>query len=127
MSIIDIALYQSDPERFYRKAWQELNRQNYAAARDLDHIEGWRRSLASREEALFWAAKAYELAGDRQAAKRHYQKLTDQYTGYWVPESLYTLARLQRLDSCPDAALSLEQRLRTDYPEHRLTHALDLQ
>ncbi len=120
--------YINNPERYYKSAWQAINRQDYkTAAIDLDHIEGRRGSAASQEEALFWAAKAHELAGNRVAAKQRYQKLVDHYTGYWLPESLYTLARLHRLDNQLEAALVLEQHLRNGYPQHSFTHALDQQ
>ncbi|MDD5275594.1 MAG: hypothetical protein PHR16_05885 [Methylovulum sp.] len=125
---INLYAYQNNPERYYRSGWQAMNRQDYqAAAIDFDRIEGRRSSPAAQEEALFWAAKAHELAGDRPVAKQRYQKLIGHYSGYWLPESLYTLARLQRLDSQPEAALALEQRLRNDYPQHSFTRALDQQ
>jgi hypothetical protein len=105
-----------------------MNRQDYSAAAVLfDRTEGRRRGPASQEEALFWAAKAHELAGQRQAAKQRYQHIADHYTGFWLPESLYTLAHLQRLDNHADDALPLEQRLRRDYPQHLYTHQLDQQ
>jgi TolA-binding protein len=122
---INFEAYQNNPERYYSSAWQAMNRQDYrAAAIDFDYIDGRRSSPAAQEEALFWAAKAHEQAGDRSAAKQRYQKLVDHYTGRWVPESLYTLARLQRLDNQPETALVLEQRLRSDYPQHAFTRAL---
>ncbi len=125
---INFAAYQNDPERYYRSAWQAMNRQDYkAAAIDFDRIEGRRRSPAAQEEALFWGAKAHELGGNRNAAKLRYQKLADHYSGYWLPESLFTLARLQRLDNQPEAALALEQRLRNDHPQNSFTHAIDQQ
>ncbi|MGZ8135840.1 MAG: hypothetical protein ACXW1W_00920 [Methylococcaceae bacterium] len=123
---INVESYQSNPERYYSRAWQSMHRQAYqAAASDFDHIEGRRRSSASQEEALFWAAKAHELAGNRLAAKQRYQKIADSYTGYWLPESLYTLAKLHRLDNQLEAALPLEQRLRSQYPQHAFTRALE--
>ncbi|MFZ2170574.1 MAG: hypothetical protein WAW61_13175, partial [Methylococcaceae bacterium] len=125
---INFEAYENNPERYYRSAWQAMRRQDYKLASiDFDSIEGRRSSPAAQEEALFWAAKAHELAGNRSAAKQRYQKLADQYTGRWLPESLYTLARLQRLDNQTGAALVLELRLRSDYPQHRYTRALNQQ
>lgn len=126
LAAINFAVYQNNPERYYRSAWQAMNHQDYkAAARDFDRIDGRRSSLAAQEEALFWAAKAHELAGNKAAAKQRYQKLVDHYTGYWLPESLYTLSRLHRLDNQPQAALILEQHLRNDYPQRSFTRALN--
>lgn len=123
---INFEAYQNNPERYYRSAWQAMNRQDYkAAAMDFDHIEGRRRGPAAQEEALFWAAKAHEQAGDRVAAKQRYQKLIDQYTGRWVPEALFSLVQLHRLDSQPEDAHIFEQRLRNDYPQNIFTRVLN--
>ncbi|OQK16831.1 hypothetical protein AU255_02700 [Methyloprofundus sedimenti] len=122
---INVDAYYHDPERYYRSGWKAMNQQDYkTAADDFDHIEGQRNSPATQEEALFWAAKAHELNGDRATSKHRYQKLIDHYNGYWLPESLYTLARLHRMDKQDEMASSLELRLRSRYPNHAFTQQL---
>jgi len=122
---LNFEAYQNDPERYYRRGWEAMRRQDYkTAAQDFDRIEGLRRSSAAQEEALFWAAKAHEQANEHSAAKKRYQKLVEQYTGRWIPESLYALSRLQRSDNQLQAAQVLEQRLRSDYPQNDFARAL---
>ena len=80
-----------------------------------------RRPPAKREEALFWWAKANELAGKPREAKERYQELVAHYHGYWVPESLYQLILLKRRDGPGADVAPTISRLREEYPSNRWT------
>jgi hypothetical protein len=84
-----------------------------------------RRPPAKKEEALFWLAKATELAGHRAEAKNHYHELIERYRGYWLPESLYIANQLERLDGRIAEAEALARRLRGEYSGNKWTQKLD--
>jgi hypothetical protein len=114
------------PERLYNSAWEDMRADRY-----LEASQGFRRAYESRrppakkEEALFWLAKASELAGLRQQAKARYLELVEHYHGYWVPESLYTYVQLAREDGRPDLAEPFATRLRQEYPGNKWTVKMD--
>ncbi|MDD5175057.1 MAG: 6-pyruvoyl-tetrahydropterin synthase-related protein [Sterolibacterium sp.] len=112
------------PERVYARGWDALRANQYSSASEaFDRAYELRRPPAKKEEALFWSAKANELAGRRDEAKRRYRQLCERYHGYWLPESLYTLALLERLDG--QATDTLARRLREEYPNNAWTKKLD--
>lgn len=89
----------------------------YGEAADLFRLaHERRRPPAKKEEALFWRAKASELAGRVPEAIAGYRELVERHHGYWVPESLYTLALLLRQEGRPAEALRYELQLREEYP-----------
>ncbi|MBI1890321.1 MAG: hypothetical protein HYS18_06740 [Burkholderiales bacterium] len=105
------------PERVYTEAWVLMNAAQHAqASKEFLRAYQLRRPPAKKEEALFWMAKAAELAGQRAEAKARYRELIELFHGYWVPESLYTYATLEELDNNHAAAAPIWQRLREDYP-----------
>lgn len=105
------------PEQVYGQAWVSMRANQYQTASEkFASAYMLRRPPAKKEEALFWAAKASELAGHRAEAKNRYRELCEHYNGYWLPETLYTLALLERLDGETGAASDLEDRLREEYP-----------
>ncbi len=53
-----------------------------------------------------------------------YQSLIEHYTGYWLPESLYTLARLYEKSGQVDKAKALRTRLLNNHPKNRFSLAL---
>ena len=114
------------PERLYNFAWQYMRANRYVEA-----SEGFRRAYelrrppAKKEEALFWLAKASELAGRRTQAKARYRELADHFYGYWLPESLYTYVLLEKQDGRADLAAPFALRLRQEYPGNKWTLKLD--
>lgn len=114
------------PERVYSQAWEAMRSNQYQIAGEKFSLAyALRRPPAKKEEALFWLAKANELAGQRSAAKARYRELCDNYHGYWIPESLFTLALLEGLDGQAAAAETYARRLREEYPNN--TWALKLE
>jgi TolA-binding protein len=106
-----------NPERLYTDAWTLLRANQYSdAALKFDDAFAARRSEAKKEEALFWSAKAYEQAGKRAEALQRYHQLTGSYHGYWVPEALYTQAKLDRAAGNVGEAESATQRLISEFP-----------
>jgi TolA-binding protein len=114
------------PERLYNLAWEDMRANRYAEASEgFRHAYELRRPPAKKEEALFWLAKASELAGRRTQAKARYLELAEHYHGYWLPESLYTYVLLERQDGHADLAEPFAIRLRQEYPGNKWTLKLD--
>ena len=114
------------PERVYNIAWKAMAANRYAeASEEFAHAYQLRRPPAKKEEALFWLAKASELAGQRAQAKASYLELAERYHGYWLPESLYTYVQMERQDGHSDQAAPFASRLREEYPGNKWTLKLD--
>lgn len=115
-------LHWTSPTRIYAEAWTEMNAGHFthAAERFLDAHQH-RHAPPAQEEALFWAAKALERSGNPTEAGTRYQELFDNYHGYWVAESLYEYAQIERSMGRASLAWKAEQRLRRDYPENSWT------
>lgn len=112
-------IFQS-PERIYNRAFDafRINRFEKAAPLFQRAFEG-RRSQAGKEEALFWLAKSYELAGKKEQAMQCYLQLVTSYHGFWIPESLYTYVRLAKETGQEAAAAPYSRRLKDEYPASR--------
>ena len=114
------------PERVYNLAWEAMRANRYVEASEgFARAYQLRRPPAKKEEALFWLAKASELAGARAQAKARYLDLAERYHGYWLPESLYTYVLLERQDGHPDQAAPFAARLREEYPGNKWALKLD--
>jgi tetratricopeptide (TPR) repeat protein len=114
------------PERIYNAAWVNMRGNRYEeASAQLAQAYKLRRPTAKKEEALFWLAKATELAGHRAEAKNHYRELVERYHGYWVPESLYTASQLELTDGRKAEAEAMIRRLREEYPGNTWEQKLD--
>jgi hypothetical protein len=110
------------PEKVYNSAWDNMHTNNYAKASELfSEAYKLRRPPAKKEEALFWLAKSSELAGHRSEAIAHYRELCEHYHGYWLPESLYTLVTLERLERHAAETVPYLNRLREEYPNNSWT------
>lgn len=114
------------PERVYNLAWEAMRANRHVeASAGFARAYELRRPPAKKEEALFWLAKASELAGLRAQAKARYLELAERYHGYWLPESLYTYVLLQTQDGQSDQAAPFATRLREEYPGNKWTLKLD--
>jgi len=114
------------PERVYGRAWEAMRANRFQEAGDGFALTySLRRPPAKREEALFWWAKASELAGKRSEAIARYKELVAQYHGYWVPESLHQIIILERRFGLAADAEPFVIRLREDYPGNRWTLKLN--
>jgi len=117
--------HQHNPERLYSQAWVLMRaNQHLQAAAGFDLAYAARQSDAKKEEALFWAAKAFEQAGQRDAALQRYRQLTLNYHGYWLPESLFTQAELEQASGAPAQAQSARARLLQEFPNDRWAQRL---
>ncbi|MFY9328667.1 MAG: 6-pyruvoyl-tetrahydropterin synthase-related protein [Georgfuchsia sp.] len=114
------------PERVYSTAWKAMAENRYAEASEgFARAYQLRRPPAKKEEALFWLAKASELAGQREQAKARYLELAEHYHGYWLPESLYTYVLMERQDGHADRAAPFATRLHEEYPGNKWTLEMD--
>lgn len=125
MALLGAWLHATSAERIYFKGWEEMSAKQFTTASELFLTASQRRrSPAAQEEALFWSAKTIEQAGDSRQAISRYRELFDHYTGFWVPESLYTYARLNREIGNVDLALPAETRLQEEYPKSSWTQRM---
>jgi tetratricopeptide (TPR) repeat protein len=114
------------PERVYGLAWEAMRANRYVEASEgFARAYRLRRPPAKQEEALFWLAKASELAGRRAQAKARYLELAEHYHGYWLPESLYSYVLLERQDGHHEQAAPFATRLREEYPGNQWALKLD--
>ncbi|WP_205743273.1 6-pyruvoyl-tetrahydropterin synthase-related protein [Geobacter sp. FeAm09] len=106
------------PEQLYRRAHAKLLAKQYDAATSLflRSFNG-RRIPARKEEALFWLAKSYEQADQKNAAMKRYRQLTGVYDGQWVPENLYAYVRLGREAGQAVQVEPYARRLIDEYPD----------
>lgn len=109
-----------NPERLYTVAWVQMRLNHFAdAANGFDQAYAARKSNAKKEEALFWAAKAYEQAGDRTTALARYRQLGASFQGYWLPESLYSQWQLAQAAGDVAQAQKARARLLQEFPNDR--------
>lgn len=113
-------------ESVYEQAWIMMRANQYQQASvQFARAYELRQSPSAKEEALFWLAKSSELSGQRTEAKVRYGELVAKYNGYWLPESLYTLASLERQDGRTKAAEKYSSKLRSQFPADRWTAKLN--
>lgn len=116
----------NSPERVYMAGWEAMNTNRYPEAGEkFKRAFELRKPPAKKEEALFWHAKASELAGKRAQAKAGYRHIIDQYHGFWVPEALFTYILLEWEDGNRELVKPYAQRLREEYPNNKWTQKLD--
>lgn len=114
--LLCVTLYATSAETAYRRAWQAMDAQQPgAAAAWFARALAGRRAPAAQEEALFWLAKAEEMAGHTPEALVRYGELIARYDGYWLPESLYTYALLQSRAGQAQPARAAACRLLSQY------------
>ena len=117
---IGVWFHLKNPERVYTQAWVDMRAGNFAgAAAQFDSAFEGRKSNAKKEEALFWAAKAYQQLQQDDKALQRFEKLTNEYHGYWLPESLFTHAELADKKGQLNEAQALRRRLIEEYPQDR--------
>jgi tetratricopeptide (TPR) repeat protein len=113
------------PEKVYMRGHAALqNGHNAEAAELFQRAFNRRRQPAKKEEALFWCAKATQLAGNKEDALKRYLQLVESYHGYWVPESLYACVVLGRDLGQSAKVESCVARLKEEYPNSSWTGKL---
>ena len=118
--VVGLWFYLHNSERLYSNAWTLMrSNQHLQAAAEFDRAYSARKSQAKKEEALFWSAKAYELASQREPALARYRQLTAHYHGYWLAEALYTQGQLEHLTGASAQAAATRERLLLEFPNDR--------
>jgi hypothetical protein len=113
------------PEKVYMRGHAALQaRHNAEAAEMFQRAFNRRRQPAKKEEALFWLAKATQLAGNKEESLKRYLQLVESYHGYWVPESLYNCVALGRDLGQSAKVESCVVRLKEEYPNSSWTGKL---
>lgn len=121
------ALHFTSYERRHSRAFKEFTANRYAdAAADFDGVWEHRKSRADREDSLFWAARNWDLAGEKGKAIERYTRLVTEYDGRWVPESLYRLADIYTSAGRYIEAADVVRRLHAEYPENDWSRKTEL-
>jgi TolA-binding protein len=114
------------PEKLYMRGHAAFQAGRNAEAAELfQRAFNRRRQPAKKEEALFWCAKAHQLAGHKEEAAQRYLELADNYHGYWVPESLYMYLLLTKGTDQKNRAEAFVTRLKEEYPNNSWTGKLE--
>lgn len=113
----------TDPEHVYSRGHRYFaNNQWLEAAKLFDKVVDSRRVPAARAEALFWAARTFDLAGEISNAEPRYQQLVDNYPeNFWYPESIHRLIIINADRDERDHAMSLFNRLLVETPNSQWT------
>jgi hypothetical protein len=112
-----------DPERIYKRGHLNFERGDRVNAAQLfESAYQGRGNPAGRAEALFWAARSWQLAGNLEAASHDYQRLITAYReNYWYPESVFRLIEIHLEHREKEAALGLYRKLAEDMPGNKWT------
>lgn len=125
LAVAGTLFYQNSPERVYAEAWVHMRANDYKTASEYFVTAYERRKpKAKKEEALFWLARSLEFAGYPAEARARLRELCENYHGYWLPESLYWLAMVEKQNNQNEAAEHHIRRLREEFPANQWTHKL---
>lgn len=118
--VTSVSLY-FHPSRKYQSAHELFLAGNYAeAAVRFSQAQGFRHVRAQQAEALFWAGRTYQLAGETDTAITHYRELVDDFpASYWAPESLFRLAEIATVSEDAELSAKYATRLTSVFPRNR--------
>lgn len=113
----------SDPEHVYARGHRLFAENQWSDAAALfEKVTETRRVPAARAEALFWAARSHDLAGEIASAEPLYLELSQRYPeNFWYPEAVHRLMLIAINRNQQDPALALFERLSNEVPESRWT------
>lgn len=108
----------TDPEHVYFRGHRQLSDNQFAAAaKSFDAAFAGRNVPASRAEALFWAARALDLADDKDAALTRYAQLQQEFPeNFWYPESVFRQIEILHARGVADVPQQLLIELRSHAP-----------
>lgn len=111
----------TDPEHVYFRGHRYLANEDYVtAARFFDDAQPARKNPAQRAEALFWAARSYQLGGKIDEALQRYNELRDTHPeSFWYPESVFRLIEIHRERGAEDQVSLLNGELQQRLPNSR--------
>ena len=122
LAVGGVYLAQRSPEKAYTSGWEAMRANQFEeASKQFARAYEMRRPPSKKEEALFWLAKSLEQNGRRTEAIARYRELCDNYHGFWLPESLYTLILLEQQDGHAADTEKYIRRLRDEYPNNTWT------
>jgi TolA-binding protein len=118
-----LVFWLKDPEKIYFRGHDYYGGQQWLKAAQLfDKSIPGRASSARKAEALFWAARSYDLGDQTQQAQPRYEQLIANYPdSYWAPESMFRMIKIHLDEGKTDTAVKLYQRQQQLYPGHRWT------
>lgn len=117
MASVTALLIATSPGIAYHDGWEAFRAGKFSDAAASFHkaYEG-RRSLAGKEEALFWSAKAAHAAGEPHVALQRYTQLTREHYGHWVAESLHEIVALAHRQGDSPTGAAARKRLLEEFP-----------
>jgi TolA-binding protein len=110
-------------ERIYWQGHELFNDQQYVpASRVFGRAYSARKAPDKKAEALFWAGRSLELAGEYAGALERFKELASLYPdNFWAAESLYRIVLLAGKGHDDRAAADAYQRLLQNFPENSWT------
>ncbi len=113
----------NNPERVYKHGHEWLSGERYeSAANAFDRAYSARKVPGKKAEALFWAARSLEFAGNHARALERYRELARLYPdNYWAAESLYRIVLLATQTGDGRGAGDAYHQLLQDFPENTWT------
>jgi hypothetical protein len=113
----------TDPEHVYYRAHRYFANNDWSAAAPLfDQAYPQRKIPAARAEALFWAARSYDLAGAKKDAETRYRELWANFPeNYWYAESVFRLLEISLARGDVAEAQKLKAELQSQVPTSRWT------
>jgi hypothetical protein len=129
VSVLVIALsvsllsWLNNPERVYKQGHELLSEKQYTtASRAFDRAYKARKIPGQKAEALFWAGRSLDFAGERAGALDRYRELANLYPdNYWAAESLYRVMLLAGQAGDEQAAGRAYDLLQQDFPDNSWT------
>lgn len=111
----------TDPEHVYFRGHRYFANEDWlTAARFFDDAQPARKNPANRAEALFWAARSYQLGAKKDDALRRYSELRDTYPeSFWYAESVFRLIELYRERGDDKQVTQLNSELQQRLPNSR--------
>ncbi len=113
----------NNPERVYKQGHELLSEKHYLpASRAFDRAYDARNVPGQKAEALFWAGRSLDFAGEHAGALDRYRELASLYPdNYWAAESLYRLMLLGRQAGDEQGAGRAYDQLQQDFPDNSWT------
>jgi hypothetical protein len=120
---VSLLSWLNNPERVYKQGHELLSEKRYSSAsRVFDRAYKARNVPGKKAEALFWAGRSLDFAGEHTGALDRYRELASLYPdNYWAAESLYRVMLLERRAGDEQAAARAYDQLLQDYPDNSWT------
>ena len=114
-------MWWTGPERVYQRGHLYFTQEEKSAAAGMfDQAYKGRHGPAKRAEALFWAARSWQLAGElAEAAERYSKLMADYQESYWYSESAFRIIEIHHHQGDREAAEEMYRRFADTSPNNK--------